>query len=343
LHLTRLIRHKKLVLGAIVAFALKSPETHTQQLPSERSETEANPEIGLVDKTHAGVSRTLYLTANWLDAFFGDERAAAEENRTLLKISLRAFGEAGEGLGIDPKISLKLRLPRLSRRLQLEVTRDTEADFALDAEDPLARRSVRRVRFEDEEERGLTAALRYFVKTTRRANISLQGGLRVRFGTPIGFVGPRYRGVIHFEPWALRFTQRLRWFTENRLESNTRLDLERPFAQNLFFRTTTGLSWFEDENNYFYDLSFFLFQPLSKRHSLGYEWNNYFQERQPNNHLEEINLRMRYRQNILKDWLFFEVVPQISFPKDRNFDFTPGIQFRCDLFFGGKKALEGLK
>jgi hypothetical protein len=342
LQLTRLIRYKRLVFGAIVALALKSPETHTQQLPSERSETEANPEIGLVDKAHAGVSRTVYLSANWLDAFFGDERAAAEENRTLLKVSLRGFSEAGEGFKIDPKISLKLRLPRLSKRLQLEVTRDTEADFALDAEDPLARRSVRQVRFEDEEERGLTAALRYFVKTTHRANISLQGGVRVRFGAPIGFVGPRYRRVIHFEPWALRFTQRLRWFTENRLESNTRLDLERPLAQNLFFRTTTGLSWFEDENNYFYDLSFFLFQPLSKRRSLGYEWNNYFQERQPNNHLEEINLRMRYRQNILKDWLFFEVAPQISFPKDSNFDFTPGIQLRCDLFFGGKKALEGL-
>jgi hypothetical protein len=343
LHLTRLIRCKKLVLGAIVAFVLKSPETRAQQTPSEQSENEANPEIGLVDKAHAGVSRTVYLTANWLDAFFGDERAAAEENRTLLRVSLRAFSEAGEGFELDPKISLKLRLPRLSKRLQLEVTRDTEADFALDAEDPLARRSVRQVRFEDEEERGLTAALRYFVKATRRVNISLQGGVRARFGLPIGFVGPRYRRVIHFEPWALRFTQRLRWFTDNRLESNTRLDLERPLGQRLFFRTTTGLSWFEDENNYFYDLGFYIFKPLSKRRSLGYEWNNYFQARQPNNHLEEINLRMRYRQSFLKDWLFFEVAPQIGFPKDRNFDFTPGIQFRCDLFFGGKKALKGVK
>ncbi len=297
----------------------------------------------MVDKAHAGVSRSVYLTANWLDAFFGDERVEAEENRTLLKISLRSFTEAGAGLEIDPKISLKLRLPRLSKRLQLEVTRDTEADFALDSEDPLARRSVRQVRFEDEEERGFTAALRYFVKATRRANISLQAGLRVRFGTPVGFVGPRYRREIKLAPWALRFTQRLRWFTENRLESNTRLDLERPLAQDLFFRTTAGLSWFEDENNYFYDLRFFLFQPLSKRRSLAYEWNNFFQAKQPNHHLEEINLRMRYRQNILKDWLFFEVAPQIGFPKDRNFDFTPGIQFRIDLFFGGDKALKGLK
>jgi hypothetical protein len=322
---------------------LQNPDTRAQQRPSQRPETQANTEIGLVDKAHASVSRTVYLTANWLDAFFGDERAVAEENRTLLRVSLRAFSEVGGGLEVDPKINLKLRLPRLSKRLQLEVARDREADFALDAEDPLARRRVRQASFEDEEERGLTAALRYFVKATHSVNISLHGGLRARFGIPIGFVGPRYRKVIHFEPWALRFTQRLRWFTDNNLESNTRLDLERPLAQHLFFRTTTGLSWFEDENNYFYDLSFFIFQPLSKRRSLGYEWNNFFQVKQPNNHLEEINLRMRYRQNILKNWLFFEIAPQIGFPKDRNFDFTPGIQFRCDLFFGGKKAIEGLK
>jgi hypothetical protein len=45
-------------------------------------------------------------------------------------------------------------------------------------------------------------------------------------------------------------------------------------------------------------------------------------------------LSVRYRQRILRDWLFYEVIPQISFPDERDRDATPAILLRLEMFFG---------
>lgn len=341
--LSRRMSTTRLVLAVAVAVSFAGASASAQPVEATDQGESPQKKIPMVDKAHAGVSNGVLASANWLDSFFSDERVEAEQNRTRLKVALNFFSEEGEGLEFDPRINLRLVLPRFNNRLQLELARESEEDLVLDSEDPLVRRSVRRRRFEDMEERDFTAALRYFVKATRRANISMSAGLRIRGGIPVGLFGPRLRQEINLKPWTLRFTQRLLWFTDTGLESNTRLDLERPLPMDLFFRTSAGFSWFEDRNNYFYDLRFLLFQPLSAKRSLGYEWNNFFELKDPNNHLEETNLRLRYRQRIWRDWLFFEVAPQLGFPKDRDFDLTPGILLRLDMFFGGKKALEDVR
>ena len=68
---------------------------------------------------------------------------------------------------------------------------------------------------------------------------------------------------------------------------------------------------------------------------LRYEWINKFQTK-PDNHLDEIVFKFGYRQRIWRKWLFFEIVPQASFPDDRDFEFVPGILFRIETNFGKK-------
>jgi hypothetical protein len=50
--------------------------------------------------------------------------------------------------------------------------------------------------------------------------------------------------------------------------------------------------------------------------------------------MEETNIRLKYRQRIWRDWLFAELAPQLSFPRDNDFKRTPGILFRIEIFFG---------
>jgi hypothetical protein len=72
---------------------------------------------------------------------------------------------------------------------------------------------------------------------------------------------------------------------------------------------------------------------LSTKKAVEYEWVNIFQT-QPVNELTEVDLRIRYRQQIWRRWLFFEVAPQYRFPRDRSFEATPGILFRLEAMFG---------
>jgi hypothetical protein len=36
----------------------------------------------------------------------------------------------------------------------------------------------------------------------------------------------------------------------------------------------------------------------------------------------------------LRKWLFFEIVPQLSFPRERDFEAVPGILLRIEGIFG---------
>ena len=56
----------------------------------------------------------------------------------------------------------------------------------------------------------------------------------------------------------------------------------------------------------------------------------------PDTPLDEIILKFGYRQRIWRKWLYFEIVPQASFPDDRDFEFVPGILFRVETNFGKK-------
>jgi hypothetical protein len=308
-----------------VAFTEECKNLETQpELPSPSAEQQGN----MVDETHAGMSKQILATANWLDSFFDDARIESECNKTRAKLTFTSFIEEGNLIGFDFKARLKLVLPQLEDRLHLVVSGNPDDEFRFDEELQEIREQA-----ETQESRDITAALQYFFKATREKNISLQSGLRLSGIKPVTFIGPRYRQTIDFDPWALRLTQRIRWYTDIGWYSNTQVDIERPIFERFFFRTTGEGTWSEDKEGYFYNFRFLLFQPLSERRSLSYEWNNYF-ETQPNNRLKDIYLRVRYRQSIWRKWLFYEVAPQVAFLRDSDYNFSPGIILRLELIFG---------
>ena len=72
---------------------------------------------------------------------------------------------------------------------------------------------------------------------------------------------------------------------------------------------------------------------------IEYQWNTQFKT-SPNHRLESSILRVRYRRNFLRKWLFYEVDPQLAFRNDEDFDPKAGITFQVDVVFGGKGFLK---
>lgn len=124
---------------------------------------------------------------------------------------------------------------------------------------------------------------------------------------------------------------------DNGWESRTIVDFERPVFKYCLFRTTFDGSWFETLPGYYYNVDFVLYQPLKSNRTLQYELANSIRTRS-NHRLDITTFRVSYRQRIWKDWLFFEVGPQVSFPRSRNFDLTPGIYFRLEAIFGKNRT-----
>jgi hypothetical protein len=107
-------------------------------------------------------------------------------------------------------------------------------------------------------------------------------------------------------------------------------------GQGLHFRQTVDGRWRgEDSNEQGYSTSIgsVLTQRLGADAGLQYEFRTVFFT-QPDLHVDEYLLSLRYRQQTRRDWVYFEVVPQVSFEDEFDFSFNPGIRLRLEVFYG---------
>lgn len=331
------------LIGAAAAWGEAGP-------PQEDSE-EAPDEgpVAAVGRIHERISHRITKTADRIDAFFGEERAEEEVNRSYLKISLTRISDE-EGLEIDHQFRLKIVLPRLRERLQLVVEEDDdEAEEGEGGLGDFMRGSRPGV---------VRSALRLVLHATRNLNISVDGGVRVRI-PPTVYARLRLRESVELEDWAVRFTQTVRWeetFEDNpyHWEAVSRLDLERPISSDFFFRASLQGIWSEGEHGYFVGQRFSLVHLLSERRALAYEWNTLARTGQivktendteivvdsdTRFRVEETAFRLRYRQTVGWPWLFFEFDPEMAFrrdfDRDAGFDGIWRFLVRLEVQFGG--------
>jgi hypothetical protein len=281
-----------------------------------------------IHEGHEEISERIVATALWLDSFFADERYEAEAQTTRWNLRFSLFAERGEPTDYDVDQRLRLSLPAFNDRLQLLFSADEEE---ADEEERVegARRQDR-----EEEERGIVASVRYFFRRTVSKNISLRTGVRLRGGSPVFFLEPRYRQNMP-GPWMLRFTQRAMGYSDGDLSARTILDLERPLpaSEKFFFRATAEGLWRKETPGYAYSLSFALFQTIDEKQVLEYVWGNQFQT-SPSHRLEDTRLILVYRRTVGFPWLFLEIAPQVGFPHDQNRRLTPAIRVQLEAVFG---------
>jgi hypothetical protein len=276
-----------------------------------------------VDAIHRNISRRILSTAQWLDSFFDDERFESEENRSRMRISFENRLLDAEGLDSDVRTRLRIVLPELEERLAFEISGDTGDSF----------RNVPSREVEDPDESGLTAGFRYLIRGTDRFNLHLSTGLRIRDAAPVFYLEPRHRFTQDLEPWILRFTQRLRWYSDEGWEPRSRVDLERLIWGDFFFRSTAEVKWLEREPGVFYDLDASVSRVLDSVSAAELLWGNRFETR-PRHRLERSFLQFRYRRRIWRDWLSFEIGPELAFPEDRDFHPSLGAFLNVHVVFG---------
>lgn len=340
-----LIRHQQAPI-AVLAFILLAlvlcclPDTSWAETPaSGDADGKARPEeAGLepaeptgVDLAQEAISRSVNDAAKWFDSFFGDERYVTEEAHSHIRVIPSLFVEEGESAETRLRVNARLTLPRLDKRLRLII-----ADSSEDEDGVLDDQAFPDARTNDGD---TTLGLQYLLRQKEKLNLSISAGLRRGSDRAVDFfIGPRFRRTWHLDPWQIRFTERVRWYSDNGWESRTRLDFERLLREELFFRTATELFWSEEdfaEDGFVLAITPSLTQRLESRAGIEYQWSSVFKSR-PDSRLDSTTLRIRYRQRIWRKWLFCEVNPQVAFRDEDDFSATPGIEIRLEASFGGK-------
>lgn len=276
-----------------------------------------------IDAVQSQISEKVITAATWFDSFFGDERYIAEENRSTVRLLLNAGIDKHEDLSFKPRIRMTLHVPQVDERLNFLISGNDDEDF--DVERDPGNLNTR------DDDANLTAALQYFLLQTEKMNISSSFGLSYNYA----YAGLRYRGTQNYGSWQGRIISRARYYTDDGWEARTRYDIERQISDKWLFRTTLDANWQEKNNGIPHGVIFSLFQVLNLDRAIQYDIGNYFHTRE-NYHMTDFVIRLSYRQRFYRDWLVFEVQPQVSFPKEYDRETNPGIIFKLEAEFGYK-------
>lgn len=299
------------------------------------AQTESGTEETGAEKTQQKLTNVVQKTASAIDNFFSNDRYVWSDNKT--RVTLRGNFDwiDDHGWEFNPQVRLYVALPGLNDRLRLVVNDDDGEDGG----------SGGGQAGDDES----TMALRFIGSVKDKYGITFDAGVSTR-GDPTLQVFGRANFFRNWElgwKWAGRLENRLYYYNDSKWRNDFRWYFERNFGEKFFFRSRTRFDYQDDKDKDWYpEQRFTLFHQISDRTALAYEaiyQEIFFDDSifDPDEFLQpcgkkctQVQLRLRFRQNFLYPWLFYEFWPVAAWTEQRDYEFTPAARFRLEIVLG---------
>ncbi len=291
--------------------------------------------FGLVGKTfettlrHAGLSRSLEAMSLRLDSFFGSEQFYEEDCSTdsyaSLKLSSR-YAEGGE-IDIEPRLRLRIDLPRTER--QFKVRFELEDDEYDDEE--LGSRAAGTGSLDDND---VSASLNFLLQETRHWKVSLSPGLRIREVDPYTKLRLRRNGTLG--DWGTRFVQSFEWYESTGFGAKSTFAVDREVGRKSLLRLTSQAYRNEEEfqhNDFEVSQRIRLLRALSPAVGLSTEVGVYGHT-EPHWRHDRYFTNVRWRRDVHKGYVFFEVKPQLDFRHADDFAAEASLTLTLEVLYG---------
>ena len=283
--------------------------------------------LSVMDKPHEYVSENIEWLVTRFDRFFANDALYRYTTGSYVQISGDTLIEESGEVGYDLKFRGRVDLPGTKRRFKLILNTNPS-----ERQDPLER-SV--------DESPGTAVEESDVFGSIQRERTLRGwkfrpSVGAKFSLPIvPFVKARFTRIYPLQTWAMRADQNFYWFDDNGFGSDSTIEFDRPIGQEHLFRASSFARWTEETNYFQLNQVLTFFQTLSPNRKISYQIGAYGQT-QPTWFMTDYLAVIRYRQNLHKDWFFFEVRPQVKYSKINDWDDEVSLLLRLELFFGRK-------
>ncbi|MBN8281062.1 MAG: hypothetical protein J0M16_10675, partial [Gammaproteobacteria bacterium] len=162
----------------------------------------------------------------------------------------------------------------------------------------------------------------------RGSGFELDAGVRVR-ADPEVFGRAVYRWNLELsENTLFRPTQTVFWRRTRGFGETTDLTLDHLIGERFLLRTAASATWAEDTEGLQWQSFVTLFQNLEGRDSLA--WSVVVAgETDAPVELQNFGVQLRYRRQVLRDWLFVELLQSVTWPR-----FVPEEERATNLGFG---------
>ena len=316
-------------LAPLAESAVPPTEQPAPLAGSSVSPTEQLDHFEAIKSSRDNLSGKITRFANYIDQYFGGDRHYQESNQSVLQLNLtRSTGYGGDG-NFKIGARLNLKLPVTEGRLRLLLETDPENNVG-DEPTKISPSSNNKISAPG----GAAVAVRYEKKEESQLRYNTDAGIKFRgiATAPNPFVRARasYSGSIG--EWRSKIAESLFWFNSLGLGETTQLDLERILSASLLFRATSNATWLNDKKNFDLRQDFTFFHTVDDRNVLRYQ-GSVIGVSNPQLRVTDYVAQVLYRYRLNREWLFFEVSPQLHFPRDRNYHPSPALSVRLEVLF----------
>jgi len=268
--------------------------------------------------------------ASSMDRFFGDERNFQERNQSVLQIDLTKV--AGYGGSRNAVISgrAKLHLPSTEKRLHLLIESDPEQNVSGE-EKTAASDNPDKVNTEGK----VAIGARFEREQKARWHFSTDAGIQLR--TPLEpFTRVRGSYSLPMDKWRMKVAETVFWFNTIGVGETTQVDFERILSEPALLRISSNATWLHEKQNMDLRQEVSIYHTLSERSALQYQASA-TGITNPQWQLNEYVFLILYRYRLHRNWMFFEISPQLHFPRDLNFKSNPTLFMRLEMLFDGSR------
>ncbi len=279
---------------------------------------------------HRTVTRWVDNTARGIDNFFGTADSYRTDNDSYLRLRTDVRWtelESWSGSELDHKF--RLDLPTAKERLRLVFESD-----------PTREESGIADTLPSQAQSGESGSLFGIGSSSRRKDphegwvARLQGGVRLR--TPIDpYARITFGRAWWMGDWEGELRHRADWFKNSGYSLDNRLDIAQSLNDTWLLRFTTDANWEEEIDKLWLVQSANLSKILTPRSVITYSTGiiaESLSSTRTNNYFVVAN----YRRDLHRQLLYLEIIPELTFPREADFDATWGITARLELYFLGE-------
>ena len=275
-----------------------------------------------LDSLHENITDSVNESALWFDEFFMIDQNSLSES---------ALGEARIQLGWNPRsrdlnqfesrIKLRYKLPNLKNRVDLVVS---------DYDDEQPDNLLQNTNLDNKNQQNrFSLALQWKAKPDSGLSHRIGIGRRLQ-----PFFKSRYRTILGFnEQSDLRLESSVYYYSSDGFGAELAASYGYVFTPSSLFRFNNRFFFRDRTNDWLWQHSWQNLVQIDEKNALI--CGLYIEGlSQPNYHLEEYLVSSRWRINALRDWLFFEMEPYVTWRKDEAFSASYGIGLRVEGYFG---------
>jgi hypothetical protein len=295
-------------------------------VPQPAPQTPTSDRFDSMESSRDYLSAKITSFASQIDRFFGGDRHYQESNESVVQVDLTRVAGYGGDRKFDLEARLNLRLPITEGRLHLLVETDPEKNITAE---PTTSSSVRRSNAAVS--KSLALAARYATAKEKVWHFSTDVGIKFPL-PPRPFIRSRGSYNVPLGEWRLKAEESVYWFNTLGAGETTQLDIEKILSAPFLFRATSNATWLHEKQNLDMRQDLSVFHTLSDRSALLYQ-ASVIGVSNPQFQVADYVVLLFYRYRLHQEWLFFEISPQMHFPKELNHKLSPALSMRLEVLF----------